>query len=214
MIQYNELQITPDGKYLIIDASVENSEYFKNIHIDSVIIDNQETYVDGSPSSNPIYECNTSEIENSEDTLITSDLSMMKNGESYYYVDESKKRIRFIISSSDIGVDLNTNLLFVYIIVEGTPAPDTPCGFDNKITIASVYNKYPIYKNSIYLLNEFNNECKLPQKLIDSILQYKALTLCLGVNNNVSAIKYWKEFYAKTLDDVSNYECSCYERNN
>lgn len=198
MIQYNELQITPDGKYLIIDASVETSEYFENMTIDSVIIDNQDTYLDNGPSSNPIYNCKISEIES----------------DSNIYVDEYKRRIRFILSSEDLKIDLNTNLLFVYIIVEGTPASNTPCGFDNKITLASVYNKYPIYKNYIYLLNEFNNQCKIPQKLIDAILHYKALTLCLSINNNVTAIDYWKKFYGNTISNISNYKCPCYERDN
>lgn len=198
MIQYNELQITPDGKYLIIDASVVNSEYFANMTISEIIIDNQDTYLDSGPSSNPIYNCKISEIES----------------DSNIYVNEYKRRIRLILSSEDLKIDLNTNLLFVYIIVEGTPASDTPCGFDNKITIASVYNKYPIYKNYIYLLNEFNNQCKIPQKLIDAILQYKALTLCLSINNNVTAIDYWKKFYGNTISNISNYKCPCYERDN
>ena len=111
-------------------------------------------------------------------------------------------------------IDLNTNLLFVYIIVEGTPASDTPCGFDNQIAIASVCNEYLIYKNYIYLLNEFNNQCKIPQKLIDSILQYKALTLCLSINNNVTAIEYWNNFYRNLKSNIDNYNCSCYERDN
>lgn len=214
MIQYNELQITPDGKYLIIDASVENFEYFADMTISEITIDNQDTYLDSGPSSNPIYNCKISEIESSSTMLLTSELSMIKNGESYYYVDKTKKRIRFILSSKDLGIDLNTNLLFVYIIVEGTPASDTPCGFDNKITIAPIYNKYPIYKNSIYLLSEFNNQCKIPQKLIDAILHYKALTLCLSINNNVTAIDYWKKFYGNTISNISNYKCPCYERDN
>lgn len=198
MIQYNELQITSDGKYLIIDTSVVNSEYFTNMTISEIIIDNQDTYLDSGPSSNPIYNCKISEIES----------------DSNIYVDEYKRRIRFILSSEDLKIDLNTNLLFVYIIVEGTPASNTPCGFDNKITLASVYNKYPIYKNYIYLLNEFNNQCKIPQKLIDAILQYKALTLCLSINNNVTAIDYWKKFYGNTISNISNYKCPCYERDN
>lgn len=198
MIQYNELQITSDGKYLIIDASVVNSEYFANMTISEIIIDNQDTYLDSGPSSNPIYNCKISEIES----------------DSNIYVNEYKRRIRLILSSEDLKIDLNTNLLFVYIIVEGTPASDTPCGFDNKITLASVYNKYPIYKNYIYLLNEFNNQCKIPQKLIDAILQYKALTLCLSINNNVTAIDYWKKFYGNTISNISNYKCPCYERDN
>lgn len=198
MIQYNELQITSDGKYLIIDASVVNSEYFANMTISEIIIDNQDTYLDSGPSSNPIYNCKISEIES----------------DSNIYVNEYKRRIRLILSSEDLKIDLNTNLLFVYIIVEGTPASNTPCGFDNKITIASVYNKYPIYKNYIYLLNGFNNQCKIPQKLIDAILQYKALTLCLSINNNVTAIDYWKKFYGNTISNISNYKCPCYERDN
>lgn len=198
MIQYSELQITPNGKYLIIDASVVNSEYFANMTISEIIIDNQDTYLDSGPSSNPIYNCKISEIES----------------DSNIYVNEYKRRIRLILSSEDLKIDLNTNLLFVYIIVEGTPASDTPCGFDNKITLASVYNKYPIYKNYIYLLNEFNNQCKIPQKLIDAILQYKALTLCLSINNNVTAIDYWKKFYGNTISNISNYKCPCYERDN
>lgn len=198
MIQYNELQITPDGKYLIIDASVENSEYFTDMTISEIIIDNQDTYLDNGPSSKPIYNCKISEIESNNNI----------------YVDEYKRRIRFILSSEDLEIDLNTNLLFVYIIVEGTPASDTPCGFDNKITIAPIYNKYPIYKNSIYLLSEFNNQCKIPQKLIDAILHYKALTLCLSINNNVTAIEYWNNFYRNLKSNIDNYNCSCYERDN
>lgn len=198
MIQYNELQITSDGKYLIIDASVENSEYFTDMTISEIIIDNQDTYLDSGPSNKPIYNCKISEIESN----------------SNIYVDEYKRRIRFILSSEDLDIDLNTNLLFVYIIAEGTPAPNTPCGFDNKITVASVYNRYLIYKNYIYLLNEFNNQCKIPQKLIDSILQYKALTLCLSINNNVTAIEYWNNFYRNLKSNIDNYNCSCYERDN
>lgn len=214
MIQYNELQITSDGKYLIIDASIETSDYFEDMFIDSIIIDNQDTYVDGSPSDNPIYTYNLSETTAGNETITTFGLSMIKNGESYYYVDENKRRIRLILSQVDLNIDLNKNLLFVYIIVDGTPAPKTPCGFDNKITIASVYNKYPIYKNSIYLLNEFNNQCKIPQNLVNSILQYKALTLCLSVNNNVTAIRYWNDFYKNASSNVSDNNCNCYERNN
>ena len=94
MIQYNELQITSDGKYLIIDASIETSDYFKDMFIDSIIIDNQDTYVDGSPSDNPIYTYNLSETTAGNETITTFGLSMIKNGESYYYVDENKRRIR------------------------------------------------------------------------------------------------------------------------
>ena len=55
MLHFEELRITPDNKYLIIDVSVDKDEYFDNIVIDSIIIDTQDTYSISGPSSNPVY---------------------------------------------------------------------------------------------------------------------------------------------------------------
>ena len=55
MVHFNELTITPDGKYLIIDVSVLSETYYKDIYIDSVVIDNQNTYLSSGPSSEPVY---------------------------------------------------------------------------------------------------------------------------------------------------------------
>ena len=55
MIQFNTLKITQDGKNLIINASVKNLEYYTNVLIGSIVIDNQDTYSTRGPSSNPVY---------------------------------------------------------------------------------------------------------------------------------------------------------------
>ncbi len=55
MIVFNELRITRDAKNLMIDAEVRPGEYFKNVYIKGVTIDTEETYVEGGPSSNPVY---------------------------------------------------------------------------------------------------------------------------------------------------------------
>ena len=39
MITFKELRITPDGQYLIIDAAIDNNDYFSDVYIDSVVID-------------------------------------------------------------------------------------------------------------------------------------------------------------------------------
>lgn len=214
MIQYNELQITPDGKYLVIDASIENSEYFNNVSIDSVIIDSQDTYINNGPSSNPIFEYHLPELEEYNNKKTSSTTVLTRKNDSYYYVEEgTNKRIRFILSASDLGVDLNKSLLFVYIIGTGTPSADTPCGFDNNSALEVVYNKYPIYKNSINYLNEFNNNCTIQKGFIDSILQYKALSLCIKTGNYLKAIEYWNTFYINNKDIIDNNICSCYEGN-
>ena len=63
MIQFNTLKITQDGKSLIINASVKDLDYYKDILIGSIIIDNQDTYSANGPSSNPIYKRSFSNID-------------------------------------------------------------------------------------------------------------------------------------------------------
>ena len=36
MLQWNELRITPDGRYLIIDVEVQNLNFYDNIYIESL----------------------------------------------------------------------------------------------------------------------------------------------------------------------------------
>ena len=45
MIVFNNIKITQDNKYLIIDAEIEDSTYYKDMYIDQVVIDNQDTYI-------------------------------------------------------------------------------------------------------------------------------------------------------------------------
>ena len=70
MIIFNNIKITQDNKYLIIDAEIENSTYYKDMYIDSVIIDNQDTYIQNGPSSNPIY---TYKAQPQSNDIYTSD---------------------------------------------------------------------------------------------------------------------------------------------
>ena len=56
MLEFRELNITPDGKHLIIDVAVKEHDYYNNVIIDSIIIDTQDTYVQNGPSSKPVYQ--------------------------------------------------------------------------------------------------------------------------------------------------------------
>lgn len=51
-MKFNELYVNPEGSMLVIEVSVDDgdSNYPKQI-----IIDNQDTYIEGNPSSSPIY---------------------------------------------------------------------------------------------------------------------------------------------------------------
>lgn len=186
MIHFNELRITPDSKHLIIDASIDNSSYYDNVVLDSIIIDTQDNYVANGPSSKPIYT---------------------------YKIDTQSKHIRLIISDKNLGISLNENMFFVYAIATGTPAPDTPCGMDNSVIMSTVVNLYPIYQNTMCYLRELDSDCQVPKGFIDMILRLKALELCVRTGNYTKAISYWKKFFlGKT--QVPTYNCGCNGRTN
>lgn len=179
MLQWNELRVTPDGKHLIVDVQVQNSTYYTDVYLDSISFDIQDTFDVTGPSNKAIN------IYKAEDS-------------------ENQKHIRI-----EYDVDtLQDKLFFVYTISKGTPAEDTPCGMKNTLILGVVYNKYPIYINSMKLINELEG-CSAPLNLIDFILRLKAFELSIDVGNYVQAIKYWDKFFIEEAQVITS-PCGCY----
>ena len=191
MLQFNELKITPDSKYLIIDVSVKEESYYENVTIDSIVIDTQDTYIFNGPSDKPIFKFDST------------------NSKIYYpnYELEGEKHVRLILSIKDLNT-LPNNMFFVYAKAKGSPSPDTPCGMDNITIMNTVINLYPIYQSSICYLRELNNSCMIPKGFINMILKLKAVELCITTGDYPKAISYWKRFFMGKIK-VSTYNCGC-----
>lgn len=183
MVRFNELRITEDSKHFIIDVSILNEAYYKNVYLDSIIIDTQDTYTKSGPSSTPVYSYPE------EDGL-----------------EENLKHIRLTLDTTDIP-NLG-DLFFVYVRVKGTPAPETPCGMDNITTLGVVCNTYPFYLASINYLKEVTKNCAVPQNFINHILKLKALEVSVRTGNYTDAIQYYKEFF-NTQSPINIGGCSC-----
>lgn len=215
MLTFNELRITPDGKYLIIDVSVSNESYYKDVIIDSIIIDTQNTYVATGPSNKPIY---TYTLE--DDGLVqvydqNDNCPILDESESYCFVEDKnnykRKNIRLLLSAQDLQVSLKDTMFFVYAIASGTPAADTPCGMDNSITMGTVVDLYPMYGKTIQYLKELNNECSTPKGLTDMIFRIKALELSIKTGNYTQAINYWNKYFINLQNktDYKSLSCGC-----
>lgn len=192
MIHFNELKITPDSKHLVIDVSVRNEAYYKNIYIDSIVIDNQDTYVGSGPSSKPIYTYNVPDI-----------IPKLTNEAV------SQKHVRLYLDSTDVGGSLN-GLFFVYVRVKGTPTADTPCGMDNITTLGTVSNMYPFYQQAMDYIKEIESNCSFPQAFTDYILRLKALELAIRTGNYPDAIKYYNRFFSgKEKTFIRKGGCGC-----
>lgn len=211
MINWNELRITQDGKYLIIDASIAETYCANNVQIDSVVIDTQDTYVTTGPSDKPVYtyslgdsvdltyalpeQCNCNPVLEDED-------------KSYCFTyGEGNKGVRLKLSKEDLGIPLDDNMFFVYIIPSGDityPYEAVP------YIMGTVTNLFPIYQNLMKGVKEIEKKCDIPKCFIDGMLRLKALELCIRTNNYPQAIKYWNKFFKNKLGTNRVTNCSCY----
>lgn len=62
MVEFNKLQITPDGKGLEIDVSVKDLPYFQDVYLDKINIYNQDNY-----NGDPLY---SFDIASDESTIV------------------------------------------------------------------------------------------------------------------------------------------------
>lgn len=212
MIIFNNVSITQDDKYLIIDAEIENSSYYENMYIDSVVIDNQDTYIQNGPSSNPLY---VFKAEAQDNYIYTSNdlVNKVTDIDEQPILDENdlqsySRQVHLRLNKNDIG-ELENNMFFVYVIAGGTPSPDTPCGYDINIAMKVVINTYPIYNNMMQYLKELGNRCSTPYGIIDNILQIKMLDAAVQTGNNLKAIQIWNTYFKNKQDDNININCGC-----
>lgn len=205
MIVFKQLNITHDSKYLIIDAAIEDSEYFDKVYIHKVCIDNQDTYSSTNrPSDKVKWEHEFG--DNDELYNITKCCSSTIKSKGTPKV----KHIRIQLSTKDLinyGINLDKDMLFVYIIAEGYPSPDCPCGYDNSITLGVVANLYPYYLRTMNNIRELGDTCTIPKGFINDILQFKAIELSIKTGNYLQAINYWKKFFNNSI--VRTYKCNC-----
>lgn len=200
MVIFNECRIDKEGKHLIIDASIDSLSYYENVYLESLTIDTDKTFIENGPSSNPIY---------------TKDLSFSNSDIQEPATIEPKvsinpKNIRLKLTYRELGLDtLDNNLLFVYIGVGGIPDPDTPCGMDNKYSVAVAVNMRPIYNKTMSYIKEFKETCTASKGFIDMILRFKAFELSLKTGNFTTAIKQWDKLLKNKGIVVLNRGCDC-----
>ncbi len=185
MVIFQELKIENDASKLLIAAKVKPEQYYTDVYIDKVIIDTEETYREGGPSSTPVF---------------------IKQFEG------NQKFISLQVNKHDIVSPLNNHLYFVYIVTKGVPSPDTPCGMDNVNTLGVTLYLGNFYNMFMQHIKEMDNEnCVPPQGLIDLLLRFKALNISIDSGHYIQGIKYFnKWFNGKNLPPLTISNCGCH----
>lgn len=215
MIIFNNLKISQDNKCLYIDVQIDNSIYFKDMYIDSIFIDTDETYVSNGPSNNAIKVYTASSVYPeifTEDDLDNNVLD--EEDQAIIYDDEEDysyaRQVSLSLDKTILG-SLENRIFFVYVIAGGNPSPNTPCGMDVTQVMKAVINTYPIYQNSMNYIKELDSLCKVPQNFIDYILNVEAFDLSIQTGNYNKAIQLWKDYFC-SLPKIETLTCGCNER--
>ena len=196
MIRFNELKI--EDNYIIIDVQIEEEKYFKDMYIDSIVIDTQDTFIANGPSSKAIYTktFNTNTDVKKEEIVYTQGI-------------DKHNRVRIYIDGKDLNVDIHKTMFFVYVIAGGTPAADTPCRWDENKALHTLVDTQVLYNNMIQYVKELSKDCSTPDNFINAILQFNAVDLALKTNQYPLAIDLWKKFYSDIESNVVLPNCGC-----
>ena len=196
MIRFNELKI--EDNYIIIDVQIEEEKYFKDMYIDSIVIDTQDTFIANGPSSKAIYT-----------KTFNTDTDVKKEENIYTQGTDKHNRIRIYIDAKDLNVDIHKTMFFIYVIAGGTPAADIPCRWDENKALHTLVDTQVLYNNMIQYVKELNKDCSTPDNFINAILQFNAIDLALKTNQYPLAIDLWKRFYSDIESNVVLPNCGC-----
>lgn len=183
MIDLLRLAIEDNGTTFSLECQVSDEAYFKDVYLDKILIDTQDTYNDSGPSSSAY-------------TLKTF---------------TGKEKSFSIEKDTTIPLDLKHNILFVWICTKGTPSADTPCGKGKTNTIGvAVYIK-EFYESLICVLKDITNksECHIPKEFITKYLQFKGFIYALEAEHYTQACEWYKNFFLDTNTTTLKSTCSC-----
>ena len=206
MIRFNELKI--EDNYIIIDVQIEEEKYFKDMYIDSIVIDTQDTFIANGPSSKAIY---TKTFNTDVNPVYENkQCAPIKKEENIYTQGIDKhNRVRIYIDGKDLNVDIHKTMFFVYVIAGGIPAADTPCRWDENKALHTLVDTQVLYNNMIQYVKELSKDCSTPDNFINAILQFNAVDLALKTNQYPLAIDLWKRFYSDIESNVVLPNCGC-----
>lgn len=187
MIVFDELRITNDAQYFIIDARVRSEDYYTDVYIDKIVIDTEETFTEGGPSSNPVYT---------------------------YNVSGDQKSVRIILNKNDENLltlkNFTNHLFFVYAVAKGTPSSDTPCGLDNVNTLGVTTYMGDFYNYFMQNIKEIGQSCTIPQNFINALLRWEAVNTSIDSGHYTQGIKYYNQWFKDGVGTSSStVNCGC-----
>lgn len=192
-VEIEKLELNPEGTELTLKAHVKEDDYLKDVFLNSIYIDTENTFVEGKPSETPVFK---------------------------YDVGDDQKDITITITSTEEWndgsgkinlADFKNNLLYVWIMTEGKVSESAPCGSDNPYTLGITYYTPRLYQSSLQLIGDLGCNCNIPKAFIDFVLKIKALQASILAGSYSLAKRYWLKFFTKLSPVVATNKCNCHD---
>lgn len=198
MIVFDELRITNDGEYLIIDARVRKEDIYSEVTIKSVTVGTHKNYSEGE----------------SKGTVINFNLLNQYNDD---------RRILLKLGNSDLNpiaiegeknyINLKEDLIYIYVDTYPLNTNcDLPCDMMQTHNIGvtlymgNMYNTFMEHMNELNMRSCDNN---VPQNLIDLILRYTALTTALDSKHFIKANEFYEKWFTDDRYNIFKSNCGC-----
>ena len=186
MIDIISAYLCKDTGTLRISVKIKGDSYYKDVFIDKIIIDNNNTFSPQGPGENPVY------------------TATVKEDLKFYHID---------IPASMIAGGIYRKILYIYAIARGVPGSDTPCGADDNTTLKVVADFESFYKRLLRFLPEMEKKCDIPMEFTDSYLRMTGVKLAVTTCNYAYANYLWGMFNVEKSDCGDNLliskPCGC-----
>ena len=199
MITFDELRVTNDGEYLVIDVRVRKEKIYSSVNIKSIVVGTHKNYVEGESNGTVIDFTSLNEYsDNNRHILLRlSNLDLnpiAKKGQKDY-------------------IDLKEDLIYVYVDTTSLQTEcDLPCDMMQAHNIGVTLYMGNIYNTFMQYMDELNGKfCsnQVPQNLIDLILRYTALTTALDSKHFIKANEFYTKWFTGDKCNVPKSNCGC-----
>ena len=138
------------------------------------------------------------------------------NGEEYVTTSMNSpvcpKEIYITLEKNDLNfTTVDNHLFYIYIVAGGIPDINCPCGGDNQTTLGVTMYTGHYYNDFMNYIREMEDDCNIPQGLIDYILRYKVLVNSINTGHFTQANTFFNKWFKNGYHiPLSNCNCGCY----
>lgn len=194
MVIFDQLRISDDGNRMYINIHVNRADYFKDRYLDYMIIKTAK------------------QVSETEISPSTSD------GENVYILtfDGNLKEADIVLQPNDFNLNFAKNnfsadLFFVYVVCKEVKAdPCTPCPLAELTTLGVTFDEVLLYQKVMQFTRELNQDCEIPQNLLDLILLWYGFKAAIETEHYTVAIDFWKRLFGGKNTIVTSKGCGCH----